>query len=249
MSLLLVVFAVSLFLMLPLSDFIYVHLPFFSFIQYPWRFLNFVLFSVSLMPFIFFAQPPSFNFLKSRHFKLLVTATLCPVIVLIYAKYFSPQTIIPFNTGNYLSRNNLLFRISKISDEYLPADLTVPAGPEDLPSQLLNGENLDIQVIDNEVIHKQFRLTVPFKQNVTASTAYFPGWFVFLDNQPLPITEKQGLISFNLPSGRHLLEMKFTDTPVRTIANFISLLTFILILYLTLLPQNFNLWLKSILSR
>ena len=60
----------------------------------------------------------------------------------------------------------------------------------------------------------------------------FPGWKAFCDKEELKIEEtgKLRLITLKIPQGRHRIEVVFTDTPVRRLANFVSLVTVIIIL-------------------
>jgi hypothetical protein len=70
-----------------------------------------------------------------------------------------------------------------------------------------------------------FQATWPF--TATFNTFYYPGWTASLDGQEVPIHVRDpfGLIGVNVPSGEHLLEVRFTDTPLRMTADGISLAT------------------------
>ena len=59
----------------------------------------------------------------------------------------------------------------------------------------------------------------------TYFTFAFPGWQVTIDGQPVPIvpSDPNGLITFEVPAGRHMITVAFEDTPSRTLANVISL--------------------------
>ncbi len=61
----------------------------------------------------------------------------------------------------------------------------------------------------------------------TFTTFYYPGWTASLDGQEVPIhiQDPLGLIGVTVPSGEHLLEVRFTDTPLRKAANGVSLIT------------------------
>ncbi len=60
-------------------------------------------------------------------------------------------------------------------------------------------------------------------------TQYFPGWRVYVDGVKVPIQFQdqnwRGLITFNVPKGSHSVMVRFGESPVRWVANFISLLT------------------------
>jgi hypothetical protein len=61
---------------------------------------------------------------------------------------------------------------------------------------------------------------------------YFPGWRAWLDGQPVTLTPtaRDGLISFDVPSGEPLLVVAYGDTPVETGANIISGAAFVIVL-------------------
>ncbi|MBX3055453.1 MAG: hypothetical protein KF770_03185 [Anaerolineae bacterium] len=58
-------------------------------------------------------------------------------------------------------------------------------------------------------------------------TFYFPGWRTWVDGTPAASTpaDPDGLITFAVPDGRHTLTVAFGETPLRWLANLISLLS------------------------
>jgi hypothetical protein len=66
---------------------------------------------------------------------------------------------------------------------------------------------------------------VPFRARYLAF--YYPGWRVTVDGDPVPIapTETDGLISFDVPAGHHTIRVRFGETPLRLVADAISLLS------------------------
>ncbi len=54
---------------------------------------------------------------------------------------------------------------------------------------------------------------------------YFPGWRVRVDGQPVPIAPETvtGLLTFPVPAGRHTLDVRFGETPLRRAADLVSL--------------------------
>ena len=65
------------------------------------------------------------------------------------------------------------------------------------------------------------------------NTAYFLGWTVLINKKQVDIApSKNGLISFMIPKGKNLVEVSFNDTPNRSIALLISIISFVLVLKL-----------------
>ncbi|MDY6878411.1 MAG: hypothetical protein SWK90_19710, partial [Chloroflexota bacterium] len=79
---------------------------------------------------------------------------------------------------------------------------------------------------------------VPFRAHYLAF--YYPGWRATVDGNPVPIapTEPDGLISFDIPAGRHTVRVRFGETPLRLLADTISLLSLLILLALILRPSR-----------
>jgi len=60
---------------------------------------------------------------------------------------------------------------------------------------------------------------------------YFPNWIVIVDNQKVTsgINGAHGVISLELPVGKHIVRGRFTNTLVRTVANSVSVLSLIIL--------------------
>ncbi len=79
---------------------------------------------------------------------------------------------------------------------------------------------------------------VPFRARYLAF--YYPGWRVTVDGNPVPIapTEPDGLISFDVPAGHHTIRIHFGETPLRLLADTLSLLSLLILLALTIRPSR-----------
>jgi hypothetical protein len=92
--------------------------------------------------------------------------------------------------------------------------------PADLP------EGATMQTAVTHPLREQIEVdtAVPFTARFRAF--YFPGWRAWVDDQEVPITPAEdGLITFPVPGGRHTLRVAFGETPLRLLADLISLLT------------------------
>lgn len=65
----------------------------------------------------------------------------------------------------------------------------------------------------------------------TLRTLYWPGWQVYLDDQPVPFTvaPKTGLIQTVVPAGQHTLTLQLESTPLRTTGLWLTTLAFSLL--------------------
>lgn len=72
--------------------------------------------------------------------------------------------------------------------------------------------------------HDVYTLAATTPLTLTYQSFYFPGWQVWVDGVPQPITpsEPYGFIQFTVPAGSHTAEIAFTRTPVRQITLWLS---------------------------
>ena len=73
---------------------------------------------------------------------------------------------------------------------------------------------------------------------------YFPGWRAWADGEPVEIgaTDPEGLITFDVPAGRHDLVIRFGSTLIRTASTAVSLLSLAILLVVALrYPRTSNL--------
>lgn len=234
-------FIISVFLMLEQSKLIWEALPWFAYIQYPWRFLNFALFSLSVLTGVLFIP-----FKKSV--QIVMGGLIIFITLWLNIKYFVPKEYLPVKDEDYTNDLNLRYKISKISDEYLPKEFKVPSRMEEIAWQGLVGTSE--VVIKKPVIEtpteKKYYLNVVKPTNIILNIAFFPGWQAQLDGQKIEILNSKGRIKVNLPAGEHKLEFVFSDTLVRRLANTISLFSLVLLVYVSLFWKRNLLWPKNI---
>jgi hypothetical protein len=65
---------------------------------------------------------------------------------------------------------------------------------------------------------------------------YYPGWRASVDGEPAEVTptSPEGLVSFEVPAGRHTIAVRFGETPLRLAADAISLVSLLTLVVLTL---------------
>jgi hypothetical protein len=125
--------------------------------------------------------------------------------------------------------------------EYTPNWVNTFPDTRDQQAALLEGrepERLELPGASVEHLAAQpardiYRVTLADAATAVYHSFYFPGWDVTLDGRPLPFhpTDPHGLITFDLPPGEHTLEIRFGDTPIRTAANALSLISLAALAY------------------
>jgi len=75
---------------------------------------------------------------------------------------------------------------------------------------------------------------IPFRARYLAF--YYPGWRVWIDGEPVGIapTDAEGLIAFDVPIGRHMITLRFGETPLRRAADAVSLLSLLILIFLSI---------------
>lgn len=124
------VFVISVFLMTEASKPIWELVSPMAYFQYPWRFLNIAAFSSSILAgFITW----SLTFYRKKApltYQIILALFITFSLLFLDVKYFTAQKIIRVDSSYYTSEVNLKWRISKISDEYLPKNIKKPATAE-----------------------------------------------------------------------------------------------------------------------
>lgn len=219
----------SVFLMFNSSLLFWQILPGFPYIQYPWRFLTFTVLGLSIL------SVGIIFLLDDKRLKIIYTCFVIGLTLWVNAKLFIPQFIKPGNQAEYISDTSIRYKISKISDEYLPNDLQRPLSDKDIVWEGLSQSNrLTLTVKQDLTTKKEYTVNALDSENIITNIAYFPGWLAFIDGKEIPIRSKSGRVAMDIPAGSHALLFRFSDTPVRIFSNIISLLSLFLLGYVTI---------------
>lgn len=98
----------------------------------------------------------------------------------------------------------------------------------------------EIEAIKKSVAGVSFVVHATEISHIVINQHYFPGWVVYNNNKSSPITITQsGEMQITVEKGRHEISAVFTNTPIRTIGNSISVLSVVLLFMLTLHKRLF----------
>ena len=221
------IFGISVFFMLNISEPIWNMLPFFAYVQYPWRFLAFAIFGVSLVASqVVYIVRPAFV-------RWGVVALLIGLVLFVEAKRFTPQYTYSRPAADFETQEDIRFRVSKISDEYLPGAVPRPENSQDVVNDTIPQSDLyTMEIQQMSDTYGKFGFSAREPVAVKINTAYFPGWQYIVNVTDTKPAIENGLPVITIPSGDSVLQMYFRDTPVRRIANVISLLSLGVFFYL-----------------
>lgn len=224
-------FGFSIFIMISTSKFIWESIALMKYIQFPWRFLVFNSFFISLISgglITLIAE-------KSREniFLNLFVMSIIFIIILLNAKYFSPQFIRSQKAEDYADEKIIKWKISKISDEYLAKDFPIPQIEEETNKEKIIISD-DIIIKQQEIKTHRWHLTISAlkRAEIIFSLAYFPGWQVFLDGNKIKPLVINGLLSVTVAPGEHVITSYFSNTLIRTTGNWISVFSAVVLLIL-----------------
>ncbi len=230
-------FLISVFMTTDYSKFIWDAIPQLWYLQFPWRFLEFVaLFSSFLAGSVFV--------MRNNMVRLGVASILIFLVILVEGKYFQPQMYLPQISDKELTRDHeIKWTVSSTSFEYLPQGtatkvtdkgaLWIDITEKELTSSKYQVVKGDLLIKTERFLPDHFVIDGQSEQGATIkfSVVNFPGWKVWIDGDEAKIADnnKYKLITIELPRGEHLITGKFTNTPVRSLGNGLSVSSFLIL--------------------
>lgn len=220
-----VIAGISVFLTTSWSLIIWENVPNFAYLQYPWRFLGFTGFGLSLLA--------GLAVLSIKNpFRLILGGVLVTAIIVRNGSLFTPQFLIPRGSSFYESPADIRYRVSKISDEYLPQGIVKPQNPSEVVRETVPGSSsLTVGTeIDTETYVKAILLTKT-AQDIRINRAFFPGWEYRVNGNIVTPKIEQGLPVLTIPGEDSTMQMFFRDTPIRRLSNVLTLGAIIILLF------------------
>lgn len=219
-------------------------IPQLRYLQFPWRFLTLVIFSFSFiagfLPYILqkmFQEKNIFFRIPVRIFTVLIFNMTIIVLIIFNWNYFKVETIGPVVDKEKFS--GLAWELQQTAGIYDYLPVTSKIAPNSQKKELVEIMEGSVQV--NQESQGSYWLSFNAKvesenAKIRLNVLDFPDWKVFSDNRLLskyiPEEEMFGRIWFDLPDGEHRIYAQLFNTPIRTISNFISLISWIIFLVL-----------------
>lgn len=227
----LILFLSSLFMVHPRSVFLWKIFPMVDYLQFPWRFLTLVIFSISIM------GGGIIYLLKNKKVQTICSLLLMVTVIVSNLSFFRVEKTFPMTDENKLfsAKGWNKLQTDAIFD-YLPKTAKAPpAGPAPQKPEIKEGI-AEINNINKGTNWYKFEIEVNKESTLQVPLYDFPVWKAFIDKKETKITHDNflGLITIKIPEGKHKVNLKLTNTPVRTISNIISGLSWLLLLFLIL---------------
>lgn len=207
-------------LTLQISEPLWRMFPMFSYMQYPWRFLAVAGFGLALLGAGIIA------YIQNQKIQWAVAALLTIIVLIFNTKWFVPQTIYSATSHEFETATDISWRASKISDEYLPPAIIRPTSAAGVVSDTITSQTpVKVTAVEDTATQKEFIVESSSPATLTVNTAYFPGWRYRVNDRDVLPAVMHGLPRLTVDAGQTVITTRFTDTPVRTLANLISAAT------------------------
>ncbi|MBE2225300.1 MAG: glycosyltransferase family 39 protein, partial [Anaerolineae bacterium] len=233
--------AVYIFFMLSISEPIWANLPLIEYIQFPWRLMGPAALCLAVL------VGASVDLLTHYALRIrvlvrsaysVVASIYCIVLILgnlywLDARY-CPGLENPTIADMQEFERATLTIGTTAKGEYLPLTVEyMPETPAIEPFAPLPDTSTSSVTVSGSRTPKQFTATISASEpfTLTANTFAYPGWQAKIDGEKVDITpsEGTGLITIPVPAGDHDLTITFRETPLRLVADLVSLLSVVVL--------------------
>ncbi|HEX8965486.1 MAG TPA: hypothetical protein VF820_03595, partial [Patescibacteria group bacterium] len=213
----------AIFVMLPVSNFIWGKVMLLQNFQFPWRFLAVTVFATAALGAIFVEILP--KKVQTVTFIILFAAVLFLNKDYWHAKgyIYKPQS---FYTGIYEGTTDTGESAPIWSVRFMEKKAQSPA-------QIIDGIGT-ITVVKHAPSLHIYVLNNKTNVRMLENTLYFPGWRVLVDSVQIPIQfqdeQYRGLMTFMVPQGNHTVQIVFGESKLRLISDAVSVISFVIVI-------------------
>ncbi len=220
------------------SSFIWERISQLQYLQFPWRFLTLSIFGTSFLAgsLIYLFRWGVFKKATS----LLVVLTIIATIFF-YKDYFKWRDHWPWVYDSYKFSGELWrLQITSGIFDYLP--IWAPLPPPDPPkgdSEILDTKGF-VKTLFKNSVRQEYLVEMEKEGIFQINTFYFPGWKYFVNGREITIDPKRdldkvvGRPQIKLPKGEYKIVAKLENTPIRTLGNTLSLISWLVLISLGL---------------
>ncbi len=220
---LLIIFGSSVFLMTEKSSPIWNWWKNYVNIDMPWRFLLMTTFSASAL------AGAVIKGLVSRR----EAGPLLAIILVAIALYTNRNHLRVNEYFDFPDSRLETYRGTSNSDnEYRPKWDDGGIANNVLPEALISQGKGELKIVGSKSNSLKFAVSADEDIRVDINTIYFPGWKVFVDGleNKFKYVGEKGIMRIDLGKGYHMVEAKFSDPPMAVIGDFISIISFIILI-------------------
>jgi len=209
------------------SSFIWSQIKPLEFLQFPWRFLTVA---------CFFAAFVSGSIAKIVPLNSKIVILLCVAIVGLNVRYFQPREWYKnMSDAEKFSGKSWQLLITSGIFDYLP--IFAPMPPADPAKDRINitAGTGQFKQLTKTTNHEKYEVNISSKSAIAEiQTYYFPGWKLWVNGKEQQIDPQKdpllGRIQASVTEGENIVEIKFTNTPIRQLGNTISVISFVILI-------------------
>ncbi|MBX4206044.1 YfhO family protein, partial [Candidatus Microgenomates bacterium] len=219
---------------------IWLAVPQLKYLQFPWRLLSLVILSFSFMA-------GSLVTILPKKLSTVILFLLAFGLISFNWSYFKPEhgKLGPLTDQEKLSGAAWDLQQTAGIYDYLPIyAYTAPKAPQKFVAENARGE-MQISNASQGTNWAKFDVEVTSDKGwVRVGIFKFPGWHAYDNGKEteiqVPDEEKWGRMWIELPKGSHHIGVKFTNTPIRTIGNTISVISWLTLIIFILRNSSFK---------
>lgn len=212
---------ITVFLSTSASTFIWQIIPA-DFIQFPFRLLLYLLIAIPfLVAFVVSTLKGKLHYLAIGILTLLLFYSAYP--------FGAPKEYFDKGEGYYYTND----ATTTVKDEYMP--LWVKEKSYQRPEkkvELISGKGT-IEIISSTNKQLVVKIKDAKKAVIQINTVFWPGWDAKINGEASEIayTNPKGVMTVKIPDGNHELILSFNETPIRIFGNILSIVSFLLLLF------------------
>ena len=213
----------GIFLMLPVSNFIWAKFMLLQNFQFPWRFLTVTIIATSILSVYAF----SLVIQKYQKYVLIVAVLL---VFFLQRNYFVPKGY-QYKPGTFYSG---VYDSTTDTGESSPIwSIRGMGHTPTAPIQVIAGTGT-VRELDHKSTLRLYSFDSSTSARILLNILYFPGWTVYVDGTKTPTLFQdpayRGLMTFRVVGGHHVIKAVFLPTKLREISDYISFLSILGIL-------------------
>lgn len=211
----LILIALAFFLMQEASLFIWEKATILNYLQYPWRLLSLFLPSTAFLSAYFFFRIKKW---------WMITLVVLTAVYLSYP-YSRPVVYAARDDNYYLGKREFTDGTSSLGNSFSTRWSTWKnERPKDKIEVIAGWAVMRTEAV--RPLRYEFLIAATEPSSIRVNTLYYPGWRVEVDGQQQTIDyNREGLINFNVPAGIQRIIVWFGETPLRLLADGISIIS------------------------
>ncbi len=219
------------------SSFLWQLVPVLAWLQFPWRFLALSIFLLSVLS-------SAAIYYLGRWPKLAILAGVAAIILVtaLHGNFFQPKSWLEISDRDKFSGEPWQKQLTISIFDYLPVYAKFPPNrpAPDVP-EVLEG-NVKFTGYYKGSDYQTGQLVAHSPSTIRLPLFDFPGMVVTVDDQRVPIRHDEcrgedycfGLITLSLSPGSHRIKAELTDTLARSVGNWLTLISFLILTALTM---------------